>query len=89
MGSVPRGPFHLDAILFNRALRDFARVLAERGVPFIFATGYAEDEVAAEFGDRPKLVKPFSQRDLEHAINVALLTGRGTCLPCLIDGPTP
>ncbi|MDB5406484.1 MAG: hypothetical protein JWL84_1396 [Rhodospirillales bacterium] len=35
-----------------------AAALAERGIPFIFMTGYGPTGVPAEYRDRPVLTKP-------------------------------
>jgi hypothetical protein len=39
-------------------------MLAARGVPFVFSTGYAQNSVRADYRDRPVLRKPFKERDL-------------------------
>ena len=48
-----------------------AAVLAARGIPFIFATGYARASLAAPFEDRPALQKPYCLEDLRAAIEAA------------------
>ncbi|HLH97852.1 MAG TPA: response regulator [Xanthobacteraceae bacterium] len=42
--------------------------LTERGVPFAFATGYADDEVSARFPGAPILRKPFTLDDVRAAV---------------------
>lgn len=45
-----------------------ADALAERGVPFVFATGGGEDSVAPEYRDRPRLQKPFTMDGVARAL---------------------
>ena len=45
-----------------------AEALAERGVPFVFATGGNEDGVDPRFRDRPRLQKPFTMDGVEKAL---------------------
>ena len=52
-----------------------ADVLAERGIPFIFATGYGSGGLKEGYTARPTLQKPFNTDALEQAIGQAL--GRG------------
>ncbi len=60
----------LDGALLDVHLRSdevvfpVADVLAARGVPFIFATGYDSLALPDRFRDRPHLQKPFSPRHL-------------------------
>jgi hypothetical protein len=42
--------------------------LRERGVPFIFMTGYAPEGVLKEFNDAPILKKPVDQMQLFQTI---------------------
>jgi CheY-like chemotaxis protein len=42
--------------------------LAERGVPFVLATGYAREILPSRFRDRPYWEKPFDPRMLAHAL---------------------
>jgi CheY-like chemotaxis protein len=53
-----------------------ADVLAERGVPFIFATGYGSGGLKEAYAARSTLQKPFNTDALGQAINQAL--GRET-----------
>jgi CheY-like chemotaxis protein len=53
-----------------------ADVLAERGVPFIFATGYGSGGLKEAYAARSALQKPFNTDALGQAINQAL--GRET-----------
>jgi CheY-like chemotaxis protein len=65
----------LDAALLDLNLGDgngteVARVLAERGVPFAFVTGYAPTHFDPAFAERPILRKPYRPPEVE-----ALLRG--------------
>ena len=52
-----------------------AAVLAERAIPFVFASGYDGGRLQGGFADRPCLQKPFGVVKLRQAL-VKLLTGR-------------
>ncbi|ASQ12978.1 response regulator [Sinorhizobium meliloti] len=45
-----------------------ADILAERNVPFIFATGYDSKGLDARYSNIPLLTKPFLESDLEMAL---------------------
>ena len=49
----------LDVHLNGVEVYPVADVLAERGIPFIFATGYAGAELPEKFRGRPTIQKPF------------------------------
>ena len=51
-----------------------ADALAERGTPFLFATGYVGHDIRDAYRDRPLLKKPFRLAELEKAL-ASLLTG--------------
>jgi CheY-like chemotaxis protein len=42
-----------------------ADILAERGVPFVFCSGYGDWSFEERYRDRPRLTKPYAPRDLE------------------------
>ncbi|KQM65834.1 transcriptional regulator [Sphingomonas sp. Leaf17] len=46
-----------------------ATALAERNIPFVFATGGGSDSVDKDFRDRPRLQKPFTMDGVEKALN--------------------
>lgn len=48
-----------------------ADVLAQRGIPFVFATGYGSSGLKEAYADRPALQKPFVQQALGDAIALA------------------
>jgi len=58
----------LDVHLNGRTVFEFAERLAERGTPFIFATGYGERGIPQRFSDRPVLQKPYQPDDLHRAL---------------------
>jgi CheY-like chemotaxis protein len=49
-----------------------AEVLAARGVPFVFATGYGDGQVDDRWRDRQVLQKPFAQDQLAEALRRAV-----------------
>jgi CheY-like chemotaxis protein len=49
-----------------------AEVLAARGVPFVFATGYGEQGLPEAFRNRPALKKPFQMDGLGQMLKSAL-----------------
>lgn len=54
----------LDVNLGSEKIDPVADILAERGCPFIFTTGYGRSGVPAQHADRPVLQKPFRMDDL-------------------------
>ena len=58
----------LDINLKGEMVYPVAARLRERGVPFIFMTGYAPDGVWKEFNDAPILKKPINQSQLYQTI---------------------
>jgi CheY-like chemotaxis protein len=55
----------LDVNINGQDVYPVAEVLAERGVPFVFATGYGERGLPAPYQQRPALQKPFQQEALQ------------------------
>jgi CheY-like chemotaxis protein len=45
-----------------------ADLLIERGIPFLFATGYGRQGIDERYRDHPMLQKPFRAKDLEKAL---------------------
>ncbi|MQW99023.1 response regulator (plasmid) [Sinorhizobium fredii] len=45
-----------------------AEVLRRRGIPFVFATGYGSEGLAAEFRNELALQKPYEPLELQRAI---------------------
>jgi two-component SAPR family response regulator len=50
-----------------------ADILAKRGVPFVFVTGYGEGSLPEPYRTRPTLQKPFQAEQLKRALE-GLLT---------------
>ena len=48
---------------------EIARALAERGVPYLFITGYDSEAMPAGFADVPRLEKPVEFRRLVEAVS--------------------
>jgi DNA-binding response OmpR family regulator len=68
----------IDAELFDAAVVDInlgmgptfavAQKLAENEVPFLFATGYDQSIIPAEYRNRPRIEKPFKGPDVVSAV---------------------
>jgi len=58
----------LDVNLNGHQTLDIADRLVERGIPFVFATGYGASSFLARFEGVPILQKPFQQYNLEAAL---------------------
>lgn len=66
----------LDINLGGEKVFPVAARLAERGVPFVFCTGYGLAGVPAAFAQAPTLAKPYDQRQLHDLLISGLLDGR-------------
>jgi CheY-like chemotaxis protein len=58
----------LDVNLNGHAVYPVAELLAQRGVPFVFSTGYGERGLPEAYRDRPTLQKPFQLENLDKAL---------------------
>lgn len=67
----------LDVNLNGQHVFPIAEVLAERGMAFVFSTGYGSTGIPARFESAPVLQKPFRQEDLEQALRTALAISGG------------
>ena len=67
----------LDVNLAGQLVFPIAEILRDRNIPFLFSTGYGAKGLQGEFALRPVLHKPFSQKELEAEIAVALAMTRG------------
>ncbi len=69
---VVADPFHaaiLDVMLSGNPTVEFARTLTRQGVPFVFATGYADrEELFNEFPGTPVVGKPYVGSELVEAL---------------------
>ena len=55
-----------------------AKILCDRRIPFVFATGYGMRGFDDRFPGVPTLTKPYQPDDLEHALRLAMAgTGNG------------
>jgi CheY-like chemotaxis protein len=66
----------LDVHINGRPVFDLADMLAARGTPFVFATGYGARGIPDPHSGRPVLQKPFMPDELKWTLS-QLLDGRG------------
>jgi len=62
----------LDVNLNGKQTLRIAEVLFDRGIPFVFATGYGVEFLPEHLRNVPVLQKPFQQHDLERVLHAAL-----------------
>ena len=62
----------LDVNVNGKVISPVAEVVAKRGRPFVFATGYGAQGLPEEFRDRPTLQKPFQIETLAQVLANAL-----------------
>jgi CheY-like chemotaxis protein len=62
----------LDVNLGGDPIFPVAEALAQRGAPFVFATGYGAGGLPESWRDRPTLQKPFSHHDVGKALAAAV-----------------
>jgi CheY-like chemotaxis protein len=62
----------LDVNLNGQPISPVADVIAARGMPFVFATGYGERGLPHTHRDRPTLKKPFQLDNLKRTLQGAL-----------------
>jgi DNA-binding response OmpR family regulator len=58
----------LDINLNGKQSFPVAELLRERGIPFLFATGYGDSVPGSAFGDVPLVQKPFNRDALKAAL---------------------
>lgn len=58
----------LDVSLRNESSVPVARMLAERGIPYVVVTGFSAGQLPAEMAGAPVLGKPFNGADLIAAL---------------------
>ena len=64
----------LDVNLDGEESYPIADILAKRGLPFVFVTGYGERSLAEPYRDRPALQKPFQSEQLQKTLAAVLAT---------------
>lgn len=62
----------LDVNLNGQSIDPVVEALVERGLPFVFATGYGVQGIPQSYRNRPTLQKPFQQDSLGRALASAL-----------------
>ena len=62
----------LDVNLDGQEIYPVAEILAKRGLPFVFVTGYGERSLTEPYRDRPALQKPFQIAQLKAALDELL-----------------
>jgi CheY-like chemotaxis protein len=66
----------LDVNLNGSSITPVVEILIERGVPFVFASGYGQRGVPEPYRERPTLQKPFQSEALAQAIDaITVRTG--------------
>lgn len=55
----------LDVNLDGKEIYPVADILAQRGLPFVFVSGYGEGSLAEPYRGRPSLQKPFQAEQLK------------------------
>lgn len=65
----------LDVNLAGEPIYAVAEVIAERGLPFVFSTGYGAAGIKDPFRGRPVVQKPFTQSELRRSLLAALDNG--------------
>lgn len=70
--SAPIDAAILDLNLAGHDSYDIAAALEDRGIPFLFSTGYAALAVEERYRSRPFLQKPFRQEELQKALSKML-----------------
>ena len=62
----------LDVNLAGHNIAPVADIIAKRGLPMVFVTGYASSALPNGFGDRPMIQKPFTLSRLRDVVEAAL-----------------
>jgi CheY-like chemotaxis protein len=76
MALAKKGEFDiaiLDVNLNGQPISPVVEILVERGLPFVFATGYGQRGVPEPYRQTPTLQKPFQADALAQAIEAAAL----------------
>jgi CheY-like chemotaxis protein len=67
----------LDVNLNGQPIDPVVEILIERGLPFVFATGYSPRGVPEPYQGNPTLQKPFQSEALARALDAAALKAAG------------
>lgn len=67
----------LDVNLGDETAQPVAELLASRGVPFIFVTGYSDPDLPEDLRMKPRVSKPIQPNDLRAAIVAGLNVQEG------------
>jgi CheY-like chemotaxis protein len=67
----------LDVNLNGKPITPVVEILIQRGLPFIFASGYGQSGVPAAYRSSPTLQKPFQTEALAEALDAAMPTVAG------------
>jgi CheY-like chemotaxis protein len=62
----------LDVNLNGQLVFPVAEILRDRGIPFVFSTGYGRVGLADPFANEPVLAKPFAIDELERTVLATL-----------------
>ncbi len=82
--SLPLDGAILDVNLGGELVFPVAARLAERGIPFIFSSGYGRIDPQTNFAHVPILAKPYQQAQLERMLVSALIDDRSAAIrPCI------
>jgi CheY-like chemotaxis protein len=66
----------LDVNVAGEPIYPVAEALAERGLPFVFSTGYGGTGIKDPYRGRPVVQKPFGQQDLKRTLITAMAEAR-------------
>lgn len=72
----------LDVNLAGESVYPLAQHLAERGVPFVFVTGYDKLEMLKRFRGRPMLRKPFTTEALARVLRDLIPPAKRVAASC-------
>ena len=62
----------LDGNLRGHAVDEVAEALDKRRIPFLFVSGYGEENLPRDYANRPILTKPFTSADLISGANIVM-----------------
>ncbi len=71
-GEEPIDAALLDVNVAGRQVFPIAQALKDRGVPFVFSTGYGEGGLPDEWRGQPTLQKPFTESAVRDALMKAM-----------------